>query len=167
MTSPTKTERAISQLKDDAADAGTRVMAKQFVKLAREPAVALLSRNLAPDDEGMRAKVAAFLETEMGTAVMQMLLSSALMVVPESAAGGELASDISRELRVAFMADAGDMLAEVVVAPLREVMSKALAGTPAIRVEIAPEASAPVIGVRMAAEAQRDDGKAIPLVTKR
>ncbi|HEU4409978.1 MAG TPA: hypothetical protein VFS43_32285 [Polyangiaceae bacterium] len=107
-------------LQNDALEAGWRTAGAQFVKLAREPLVGLLSRHLGPGDESMRARIAAFLETELGTAMLASLLSVGLTVVP--GVKGPVAEKLARELRVKAMSGAADALADVVMGPLRQVM---------------------------------------------
>ncbi|HEU4533115.1 MAG TPA: hypothetical protein VFS00_03320, partial [Polyangiaceae bacterium] len=107
-------------LQHDALEAGWRTAGAQLVKLAREPLVGLLSRHLGPGDESMRARIAAFLETELGTAMLSSLLSVGLSVVP--GVKGPVAERLSRELRVKAMSGAADALADVVMGPLRQVM---------------------------------------------
>jgi hypothetical protein len=93
----------------------------QFVKLTREPLVGLLTRHLAPGDDAFRAKVAAFLETELGAALVASLLAAALPAMPATA--GEVPQKLARELRVRAMADAGDVMADLLMGPLRQVIA--------------------------------------------
>jgi len=120
-TDPDKeTQTIVKTLQADATDAAWRTAGSQFVKLTREPLVALLSRHLGPEDPAFRARVATFLETEIGTALLASLLSAGLAAMP--AVAGEVPQRLSRELRVRAMADAGDVVAEVLMGPLRQVM---------------------------------------------
>ena len=112
----------------DAEAAAQRTAARQLVKLVREPLVGVLQRHLAPGDEAMRAKLAAFLETELGTALLAAALSAALSSMPRAPARAEL---LARELRVQSMADAGDVLADVLMGPLRQVLAAYLQDAPA------------------------------------
>lgn len=123
----------VKTLQSDATAAAWRTAGSQFVKLAREPLVGLLSRHLGPDDPAFRARVAAFLETEIGTALLASLLSAGLAALP--AVAGEVPQRLSRELRVRAMADAGDVVAEVLIGPLRQVMALYLRDMP---IEVAP-----------------------------
>jgi len=111
----------------DAEAAAQRTAARQLVKLVREPLVGVLQRHLAPGDEAMRAKLAAFLETELGTALLAAALSTALSSMPRAPARAEL---LARELRVQSMADAGDVLADVLMGPLRQVVAAYLQDAP-------------------------------------
>ena len=111
----------LNALRSDATDAAWRTAASQFVKLAREPLVGLLTRHLAPGDEAMRAKIAVFLTTELGGALLSVALSAALSALPESS--GPVPAKLARELRVRALADAGDVLADVVMGPLRQVLA--------------------------------------------
>lgn len=110
----------LNTLRADATDAAWRTAASQFVKLAREPLVGLLSRHLGPGDESLRARIAAFLETELGTAMLSSLLSVGLTVVP--GVKGAAAERLARELRVKAMSGAADALADVIMGPLRQIM---------------------------------------------
>jgi hypothetical protein len=126
-TAMTATQHPVfNALRADATDAAWRTAASQFVKLAREPLVGLLTRHLAPGDDVMRAKVAAFLTTELGGALLSVALSAALSALPESA--GPVPSKLARELRVRALADAGDVLADVVMGPLRQVLALSVHG---------------------------------------
>ena len=108
-------------LQSDATEAAWRTAGNQLVKLTREPLVGLLSRHLGPDDESMRKKIADFLATEAGTALLAGLLSIGLSAMPTNA--GDAPQRLARELRVKAMADMGDLVADVVMGPLRQVMA--------------------------------------------
>lgn len=110
----------LKTLQTDATEAAWRTAGSQFVKLAREPLVGLLSRHLGPNDEALRGRIAAFLETELGTAMLSAMLSAALGALPATA--GEVPQRLSRELRVRAMADTADVLADVLMGPLRQVV---------------------------------------------
>ena len=116
-------------LEVDASDAAWRLAGSQFVKLARDPLVALLSRHLAPGDESVRAKVAAFLETELGVSMLAAFLSMGLQAVPNTT-NTDVPQKLARELRVRAMAGAGDVVADVLMGPLRQVMVMYLQGVP-------------------------------------
>lgn len=108
-------------LQSDATEAAWRTAGHQLVKLTREPLVGLLSRHLGPDDESMRKKIADFLATEAGTALLAGMLSIGLSAMPTNA--GDAPQRLARELRVKAMADMGDLVADVVMGPLRQVMA--------------------------------------------
>ena len=130
MAEPAKKQAILKTLELDAGDAGTRLAGKQFVRLARDPVVALLSRHLGPDDPAIRARVAAFLDTELGGALLASVLSVGLAMLPAGA--GDLPKKLSRELRVGAMTDAGDVIAELLMGPLRAVASLYIQGGPAV-----------------------------------
>ena len=109
----------------DAKESARRLAAKQFIKMTREPLVALLSRHLDPHDEGMRAKVAAFLDTDLGEGIVAMLLSLGVSVIPTNQA--EVAQ-LAQQLRIKAMTDVGDVVADLLMAPLREVLSVFIRG---------------------------------------
>jgi hypothetical protein len=116
-----RTQQVLATLENDAQDAAWRLAGSQFVKLMRDPLVGLMSRHLAPGDESMRARIAAFLDTEIGTAMLSALLSAALSALPRAA--GPTPDRLARELRVRAMTDAGDVVADLVMGPLRQVMA--------------------------------------------
>lgn len=116
----------LKTLKTDATDAAWRTAGSQFIKLAREPLVALLSRHLGPDDEALRARIARFLETELGTAMLTALLSGGLSALPST--GSPIPEKLARELRIRSMADTADVVADVIAEPLRKVMAAYLQG---------------------------------------
>lgn len=116
-------------LTDDAREAATRTAARQLVKLTREPLVGLLQRHLAPGDDAFRARLAAFLETELGTALLASLLSVGLGSIPSAP---PQAGTLARELRVQGMALAGDTALDVLMGPLREVVRLYLQDTAGI-----------------------------------
>lgn len=111
----------LSTLQNDAKDAAWRTAGSQFVKLARDPLVGLLSRHLAPGDECMRAKIAMFLQTDVGTALLSAILALGLSAMPQNM--GPVPERLAKELRVKSMADMGDLVAEVVMGPLRQVIA--------------------------------------------
>jgi pyruvate/2-oxoglutarate dehydrogenase complex dihydrolipoamide acyltransferase (E2) component len=134
---PTRFQQAKVALQSDAVDAAWRTAASQLVKLTREPLVAVLSRHLGPDDESMRKKIADFLSTEAGTALLTAVLSVGLSAIPGQGAT-ETVQRLTRELRVKSMADMGDLVADLLMGPLRQVMSLYLQGVP-----VMPEAAPP------------------------
>jgi hypothetical protein len=129
-------------LTTDATDAAWRVAGSQMTKMVREPLVATLSRNLAPGDDAVRARIAAFLETEVGAGILSGMISAGLSAIPAppgsqaEAINGRLA----RELRVRSMATVGDALADVLAGPLREVAATYLRGVPEVAAGL-PEGS--------------------------
>lgn len=139
-----KNTALVETLKADATDAAWRTAGSQFVKLTREPLVGLLQRHLAPGDDAFRAKIAAFLDTELGAALVASLLSAALAALPATA--GEVPQKLARELRVRAMSDAGDVLADLLMGPLRQVIALYLqdpaGAAPTIATPALPEGAA-------------------------
>jgi hypothetical protein len=123
-----KKQILLKALETDARDAGLRLAGSQFVKIAREPIVAFLSRQLGQDDESLRGKIAAFLDSELGEAMLAGVLSLGLSMLP--AQTGNVPVHLARELRVRAMGQAGDVIADLLMGPLREVMTLYLQGIP-------------------------------------
>jgi len=130
-------------LAKDSQDASWRAAAKQLTKLVREPLVALLHRNLGPSDPSLRVKIAEFLDTEMGSIVVTSLLATGATLVPMPAPMQAQVVRLAQELRVKAMADGMDLTADVVMGPLRAVISTYLQGMPAEAAELETE-TAPV-----------------------
>lgn len=128
-------------LRTDAEAAAWRTAGSQFVKLARTPLVGLLSRHLAPGDEALRGRIAAFVETEVGTAMLTALLSVGLSTLPTT--GSPVPEKLARELRVSAMADTADVAADLIMGPLRQVMALYLQDLPGIAAEGAATANLP------------------------
>lgn len=129
-----KTNPMLKSLEVDATDAAWRLAGSQFVKLARDPVVALLSRHLGPDDPSLRARIAAFLDTELGASIMSGILSVGLSAMPLPA--NDVSHRLSRELRVRAMAGAGDVIADVLMGPLRQVAVTYLQAAPKVDEEV-------------------------------
>jgi hypothetical protein len=111
----------LDTLQSDASDAAWRLAGSQFLKLSREPLVGLLQRHLGPEDTALRARIATFLETPLGNAVLGSLLSVGLAALPPSM--GDKPGRLAKELRVKAMTDAGELVADVLMGPLRQVIS--------------------------------------------
>lgn len=154
MSNDAKKPSVLNTIKADATDAAWRTAGSQFVKLTRDPLAAILARHLGPEDEAVRNKIASFLQTEMGTAMLSAMLSVGLSALPGSA--GDVPQRLARELRVRSMADAGDLAAELLMGPLRELMATTLRGMPelsAIPAEL-PEARPTVVEMPVQAPAK-------------
>jgi hypothetical protein len=119
-------ESMLETVIDDVSDAAMRTAGTQFVRLAREPLVALLQRHLGADDDALRGKIATFLETEVGASMLAAMLSAGLSAMPGV---GGVGARLARELRVRAMADAGSLVADVLTGPLMAVLTTTLRGT--------------------------------------
>lgn len=120
-------DKIVNTLKSDATEAAWRTAGSQLVKATRDPLAALLQRHLGPDDESLRVKIAAFLQTDVGTSLLAGMLSVGLTAMGQ--AGGEVPARLAKELRIRSMAGLGDSLSDVLMGPLREVISTYLQGT--------------------------------------
>lgn len=134
-----KKKEILRMLQGDANDAAWRLAGKQFLKLTRDPLVAFLSRQLG-DTPGIRQQVAAFLETDLGEALLAAMLSMGLSALPEQT--GDVPKRLARELRVHAMTDVGDVVADLLMGPLRQVAVMYLQNVPQAAVQAAPQAPA-------------------------
>lgn len=124
----TKSAEMLKTLKIDANDAAWRTAGSQLVKITKEPLVALLCRHLGPNDESLRGRIAAFLDTEIGSVLIESLLAAGLSAMPNTANG--IPQKLGRELRIAAMADSADMVADLLMGPLMQVATTFLKGAP-------------------------------------
>lgn len=137
------TSDTMKTLEADGRDAAYRLAGRQFVKLTREPIVAFLAGHLGPDDPSMRAKIGAFLDTELGEALVSTMLSLGLSTIPATA--GEIPKILAKELRVKAMTDVGDVVADLLMGPLRTVISDFLRGQGESTPAALPQESSTVI----------------------
>ena len=128
--SPTRAQKLAATLQSDAVEAAWRTAGSQLVKLTRDPLSAVLQRHLGPDDDALRAKIGAFLQTEVGTALLAGLLSVGLSALPQT--HGEVPARLAKELRIRSMTGLGDALSDVLMGPLREVIGTYLQGMPVV-----------------------------------
>lgn len=119
----------LEQLGHDAAEAAWRTAGSQYVKAVKEPLVALIARHLGPDDPSLRARIAGFVDSPVGEALLAALLSAGLGLVPGM---GGVPAKMSRELRVRAMAGGADLALDVLAAPLREVLALYLRDVPEV-----------------------------------
>lgn len=144
----TMSKTTTEELKDNATEAGYRIAGRQLTKLTRDPLAAFIAGNGA--DESTRAKIAEFLRTEVGEAMVSAFLSVGLAASKE-----EHAAALSRELRVKAMTDAGDVVADLIMGPLRKVTADYLSGSAIHSLPVAPErVKAPEVEVEVNAEAK-------------
>jgi len=105
-------------LKEDGQEAAYRLAGKQFTKLTRDAFVAAIAKQ-AQGDEAFRNRLASFFATDLGEAVLQSMLSLGLSTLPKNM--GEHPQILSRELRVQAMTTVGDVAADLIMEPLRQV----------------------------------------------
>jgi hypothetical protein len=123
---PTQTSTS-DQLLGDAKESARRLAAKQFIKLTRDPMIAFLAGHLDKDDPSMRVKVAAFLDTELGEGLVAVLLSLGVSLLPVE---HPEVKTLAQQLRIKAMTDVGDVVADLLMGPLRDFMSTVIKGAP-------------------------------------
>ncbi len=143
-------------VKADAEAAAWMLAGSQFVKLTKEPIVALLSRHLGPGDDSLRARIAAFLDTELGTAIVAAILSGGLsaMPAPPGSQAANINARLARELRVKSMATVGDAAVDLIAGPMRQVIAMYIAGAPAFPMALGDGADRPVVPSTVATAAE-------------
>lgn len=134
MANDTKPVRTPSQLELEAQEAALRLAMKQLAKLVHEPLAAAIAAQLSPpgaDPAEMKARVGAFLKGEIGSAIVKAFLSIGISSIPAGVIPGltaERKNNATRELRVASMESVGDTLADLLMEPVRNVLSGLAAG---------------------------------------
>lgn len=108
-------EKAKAVVRNDAAEGQKRLIARQTTRLIRDSAVVLASRS----DAEMAAKAAAFLNTDVGEALVALVTSALASQLPEKYRTAEI-DEIIREIRVGTLTDKVDEAAEMFMAPLRQ-----------------------------------------------
>lgn len=115
------TDRLSNAAKDRAQQAALRIGAKQLSRTVRGPLVlALASRMGGDEDANQRAH--ALLSSDLGGAMMDILLSAMLSgasALPLNGLPREHLDALAVELQVGAMADAGNTVAEIVMGPIR------------------------------------------------
>lgn len=125
-----KIATALDSIADDTMEASMRAAASQFVKLTREPLVAALTSGLGMEDNATsRAKVAKFLKSPLGDALVSGMLSAGVASLPVRA---DLKSGIAKELRVRAMGTAMDEAADLFMEPFRTVTAQLISGQTSI-----------------------------------
>jgi hypothetical protein len=113
--------------KSEAVDAATRTGVRQLRKLTQEPFTAMLARGLGDDSPEFRAKVARFLNTDVGKAMFAGTMAFGLDTLPLPDSLKTAVPILTRELRVQALTDAGDTVADAIMAPMRQLLVTALA----------------------------------------
>jgi hypothetical protein len=117
----------IKQGTADMTDAGWRIGARQLTKLARDPLAAAIAGSGRDD---MRVAISEALKTSQGTLILKALLAA--MLSTASYAGKdrlqgvpkEALERLGQELRIETLAEGGDMLADILMEPLRQAMAQ-------------------------------------------
>jgi len=119
---PTNNESTVlTAVKHDAKEAARRTAANQLLKTVKTPLIKALSAKF-----GNEAMVAAFLETPIGEAVLGMTLAVALGLVPVEGAKTSAVHALAEEVRIQSATKVTDLLADVLLDPLRNVLSSYL-----------------------------------------
>ena len=131
----TQLQQARQTITLELGDAGWRIAGKQTTLLFRDAVVALLKRTLDPTDQdaSMTSRLVGFFESDLGMALLQGALGTALATVPElpnpaAKPYTDVAARLGKECRTEAIALAGNTLVELVMGPLRQVVSGMVQG---------------------------------------
>lgn len=108
--------QALTVVKADGVDAAWRTAAKQASRAVRAPLAALLGKSLPGGVVGL---VLGQLDTEGGEALLSFVIGHTMSYVPQFSCDPKLMR-LAKEMRVQGMSYFTDLLADAVLAPLRE-----------------------------------------------
>lgn len=135
-----ETKTFIEMMKGDATNAAYRVAANQMTKGVKSGILAMLEKN---GSDGTKLKaVSEMLDTELGAAVVSMILGMALTYVPH-VSNDPRAQRLAGEFRVEGMAKAGNTIMDAAIEHFLPVLTGALNSLPqetSVRVAEAPKA---------------------------
>ena len=129
---------ALGTVKVEGTEAMWMTAATQTTLTVRAPLIAALRKNKVP--ESVLTTIGEFLDTEAGLATLSYLLGTGMSNIPSFGNNPKVAK-LSSEMRIQGMTIVGNMLAEIVTGPMREVLSGVIAGIPE-EVESVEEVSA-------------------------
>jgi hypothetical protein len=172
-TMPEKTPSKLMKIKaaaiEDGTDAAYRIAAMQITRAVKEPLVAALMRNAegtTREKAKLRVQIGKMLDNMLGTAVLQLIMGSAIPAIPN--VEDERLLLLAKELRVQGLTTGGDFLTELLLAPMRDQLSNVLKGLPEPKVRVAEDIPAEVTegqaaieetaAARTAAESARNRG---------
>jgi hypothetical protein len=124
--------RIVATAKEDGADMAYRVAARQAARLVRDPLAAAVANKFgttARERNKIRDQISAFLNTDLGLGVVMALMGVAVTSLPFD---DERLDALAKELRVAGITEFGDMGAELLLAPFREVLVGVVSGLPPV-----------------------------------
>lgn len=141
----------VNNARRDGRKMATRMAGKQIVKAIQEPLVAALAAQLGPGDEALKAKIALFLATDIGKALLGGLVSAGL-----SAANGTIikksdqmviCAELAEDMKIEAGAVAMDAVVDVIMGPARSIITGTIASLAESNEQIAsPEPPAAGLG---------------------
>jgi hypothetical protein len=112
---------------DDSKTVAVRLAAKKLPQLLCEPFVQLLVERIGlPADSSMKGKVRAFLESDIGTACLSMMLSAGVDFLPIPDIAKESVAELAREMRLSAMTTVAEPAVEMLMLPARDILTNAL-----------------------------------------
>lgn len=124
----TLVQKGVAIAKHYGSAGSVRIVARQLVTQTRPLVVDQLTKHFGKKDKGFAKKLDDMLSSPLGTAFHSLILSFLLQALPQSFQ--EKAPYLSRvieELRVSAVADAGNLIADMVVGPLADLARMYLA----------------------------------------
>jgi hypothetical protein len=122
-----RVQHALAVVKSDATDAVWRTAARQTVRSAKTPLVALLGRQALPP--GVVGFLVSQLDTDNGEALLAFVLGTALTYVPQFGTDPKFVR-LARELRILGMDNFISKVADVMLNPVREQLVDILKAVP-------------------------------------
>lgn len=117
-------QKGVVVAKHYASEGSVRIVAKQIVVRTRPIIVDLLTKQFGKKDKSFGAKLTMMLESPLGTAFHAMILSFLINAMPQKLRDKvPFVERVVEELRISSVADAGNMVADMVLGPLMELAS--------------------------------------------
>lgn len=124
-------KKVTETVSEDMSELSVRLFAKQIAKTVQEPLIRTLTQTLQLEENNdTKSKIAAFLSTDIGFGVVSLLCSAGISSLPLPGASKEILSKISKEMRIQGEMNIGDPLVEMVMAPLRDALTKEVLALP-------------------------------------
>lgn len=115
-------QKGVAVAKHYASEGSVRIVARQLVAQTRPLIVDLLTKQFGKKDRNFGSKLSMMMETPLGQAFHGIILSFLLNALPAKIKDkAPYLARVVEELRVAAVADAGNMVADMVVGPMMDL----------------------------------------------
>lgn len=115
-------QKGVVVAKHYASEGSVRIVAKQLVARTRPILIDLLTKQFGKKDKNFAAKMSMMMESPLGAAFHAIVLSFLINAMPQKLRDKvPYVERVVEELRVSAVADAGNMVAEMILGPLSEL----------------------------------------------
>ncbi len=126
--------KVVEVAKDDTKEIALRHSAKQLAKAVQKPLVNILIQNLQLEgDPSMKTKIAAFLSTDIGFALLQGVVSVGVGMLPVPGHAKETLNQLAREMRIQAEMSVSEPVVEMLMEPVRNLLSEQVLSLPVFK----------------------------------